>query len=172
MPATPLRALPPVLLLVLSGASMAVAPALAQMVNKYVYPDGRVVYSDQPVPGAKRAGSLELPPAPSAGQVEAARKRAADEKRTREDLLRRLESRRKELDAAEQRVSGARKSLAEAESAQERGREPLPGEMLGVAGGGVRPSEAYANRQAELQRNVETARKELDDALRAWNAVR
>lgn len=168
MPAVPLRAL----LFVLSGALLADTPVLAQAVSKYVYPDGRVVYSDQPVPGARRAGTLELPPAPSAEQVEAARKRAGDEKRIREELLRRLDARRKELDAAEQRVSGARKALTEAESALERGREPLPGEMVGVAGGGVRPSEAYANRQAELQRNVEKARKELDDALRAWNAVR
>jgi len=40
-------------------------PATAQMAYRYVFPDGRVVYSDQPVPGAQGERAL-APPPPSA----------------------------------------------------------------------------------------------------------
>jgi len=46
-------------------------PAAAQMAYRYVFPDGRVVYSDQPVPGAQ-AQSAIAPPPPSADPAPAA----------------------------------------------------------------------------------------------------
>lgn len=43
-------------------------PAAAQMAYRYVFPDGRVVYSDQPVPGAHGERAI-APPPPSADPV-------------------------------------------------------------------------------------------------------
>jgi hypothetical protein len=37
-------------------------PAAAQMAYRYVFPDGRVVYSDQPVPGARGEHAIAPPP--------------------------------------------------------------------------------------------------------------
>jgi len=51
-------------------------PAGAQMAYRYVFPDGRVVYSDQPVPGAQAERAI-APPPPSADPAPAAA-RAAD----------------------------------------------------------------------------------------------
>ena len=42
------------------------APAAAQTVYRYVTPDGRTIFSDQPVPGAKLQGTV-APPAPPSG---------------------------------------------------------------------------------------------------------
>ena len=42
------------------------APAAAQTVYRYVTPDGRTVFSDQPVPGARLQGTV-TPPAPPSG---------------------------------------------------------------------------------------------------------
>jgi len=40
------------------------AAAAAQNIYRYVFPDGRVVYSDSPVPGAKLQGTVAPPPPP------------------------------------------------------------------------------------------------------------
>ncbi|MFO1320942.1 MAG: DUF4124 domain-containing protein [Burkholderiales bacterium] len=157
-------------LILAAGASS--SPVMAQQLNKYVLPDGSVVYSDQPVPGATRAKAIESPPVPTAEQRAAAQRRAEEDRRKREEFLQRTETRRKDLDAAEQRVARARKGVADAEAALESGRTPQAGEMVGNAGGNVRPGDAYLKRIAELEQNIEKARKELDDSLKAWNSVR
>lgn len=168
-----MSALPRLIAIVLGPfMAMVAGMAAAQQLNKYILPDGSVVYSDQPVPGALRGKPLENPPVPSVEQRASAQKRADVERRKREEFLQRMETRRKDLDAAEQRVARARKGVTEAEAALETGRAPVAGEMVGNAAGSVRPGEAYLKRIAELEQNLEKARKELDDSLRAWNAVR
>ncbi|MBL8533655.1 MAG: DUF4124 domain-containing protein [Betaproteobacteria bacterium] len=158
--------------MIIGMVCLAAACANAQTLYKNVMPDGRVIYSDQPLKGATQSKALESPPPPSADQKAAAQKRADEEKRKRNELETRLDARRKAAQTAEDRVTRARKALEDAQVALERGREPQPGEMTGNAGGGVRPNEAYMHRQAELERNVENARKDLDDALRARNETR
>ena len=44
-------------------AVLLAASAAAQTVYRYVTPDGRTIFSDQPVPGAKLQGTV-APPAP------------------------------------------------------------------------------------------------------------
>ncbi|MDM4772691.1 DUF4124 domain-containing protein [Solimonas sp. SE-A11] len=52
------------------GLALAVAPAMAAEVYKWVDPNGRVHYGDQPQPGWKRVG-VNAPPASSPGSAPA-----------------------------------------------------------------------------------------------------
>jgi hypothetical protein len=79
-----------------------------------------------------------------------------------------LEQRR----AAQQQLEEARNALSRAEEAQVNGKEPLPGERLGTAGGGSRLSDDYWARQQRLADAVKEARQRVDDAQAALNALR
>ena len=80
------------------------------------------------------------------------------------------------LDRAYDEVVTAQAALRKAEEDRERGIEPLPGERLGIVSpsGGQRSrlSEEYWERQRRLEKDVEQARKRLDEALARWNALR
>jgi hypothetical protein len=138
-----------------------------ETVYKSIMPDGSIVYGNGPVKGAAKVEPITVqppvvtdspPPPPS---PEAAR-------RVREDL--------RADDAAwskaTQDVRSAEEALNAAKLAQKAGVEPLPGEMVGNAGGGVRPSEAYLARQQQLADDVKKAQARLDAALAARNDLR
>jgi hypothetical protein len=78
------------------------------------------------------------------------------------------------LDKAYQDVVAARAALQRAEEARERGAEPLPGERTAVAGGKGRSrlNEQYTRRQERLEKDVELARKRLDEATTHWNSLK
>lgn len=146
-------------LLILASLSAGMfAPVCAQPLYKNVMPDGHVIYSDKPIQGARQATPMEMPAAPTAAQMDAARKRAETDKRQRDELQGRLDARRKATEAAETRVTKAARALE--------------GNLGGVAGGGVRPGENYFRRLADLERRVEDARRELDEARRASKEIR
>jgi hypothetical protein len=69
--------------------------------------------------------------------------------------------------ATQRSVEEARRQLQQAETARDAGREPLPGERVGLAGGGSRLTEAYAERQKNLEDAVRAARKRFEDAQQA-----
>jgi hypothetical protein len=73
---------------------------------------------------------------------------------------------------AAQDVRSAENALSAAKLAQQSGVAPLPGEMVGNAGGGVRPSEAYFARQQQLADDVKQAQARVDEAVAARNALR
>jgi type II secretory pathway pseudopilin PulG len=75
-------------------------------------------------------------------------------------------------DEAYEQVVAARRTLQEAEMAQELGVEPREGERQGLAGGRSRLSEEYWLRQQHLRGNVEDARKRVDEALVRWHQLR
>jgi hypothetical protein len=77
-----------------------------------------------------------------------------------------------DADRAYDNVVAARKALQQAEMAQEQGVEPREGERQGIAGGKSRLGDEYWQRQESLQRNVEAARKRLDEALARWHQLR
>lgn len=158
-------------LLLLACALWAALPVAAQ-VYKNVMPDGSVVYSDKPMKGAGKSSAMDVPPPPTEEDKAKAAKRVQDDQREKDALNQRLDERRKKLDAADARVKVARQSLASAETALLQGQTPLPGEMKGNVGPNARPSEAYLERIANLERSVETAKKELSDALRARDQAR
>ena len=137
-------------------------PAAAQTLYKSVMPDGRVIYSDEPVPGARSSRPVDLGPAPAAndpGAVEERRRDLLERAKQVDVRLREREARRQK---AEEAVAKARQLLEDAERAVEAGRTPLPGEMVANVGGGVRPSAAYVERQKALADQVVVARERLE----------
>jgi hypothetical protein len=140
------------------------APAAAQTVYRYVTPDGRTVFSDQPVPGAKLQGTVTPPAAPSGGggAPERARVPPAAGDQPADNRAQRLRAATEEVEAATQALAQARAQLAS-------GKEPLPGERTGTAGGGSRLNEAYWARQAANEQAVTNAQSRLDAAVAARN---
>jgi hypothetical protein len=154
----------------LAALALAAASAgvLAQKAYRYVYPDGRIVYSDRPVPGARLQGEVAPPPPPAApppGATELPGARRPDADDAAAARSRRLAQADDEVRAAEAALNDARLRLAA-------GREPLPGERTGTAGGGSRLNEAYEARQAANERAVADAQARLDRAIAARDAVR
>ncbi|HUL92542.1 MAG TPA: DUF4124 domain-containing protein [Burkholderiales bacterium] len=144
------------------------ASAAAETVYKYQRPDGKVIYSDSPVQGAKLIGRFELVPAPAeteAGRGEAPpRPAAAGAGSDRRGLA---------LEAADARIKAADQALKDALERQQQAFEPLPGERLGNVGGSTsRLTEAYFARQRAAAAAVDAARAELDEAYRQRNEVR
>ena len=140
------------------------APAAAQTVYRYVTPDGRTIFSDQPVPGAKLQGTV-TPPAPPAGPtgpVEGRRVPPVTDAPAADNRAQRLR-------AATQEVEAATQALAQARTRLETGKEPLPGERTGTAGGGSRLNDDYWARQAANEQAVAQAQARLDAATAARN---
>jgi len=133
------------------------APTWAQTVYKSTMPDGRVIYSTEPVHGAKSVETLK-PPAASTGVSPVGPKDM--------ETLQRQEQQRAKREAQQEELQQAEKAVRDAESAQAAGKEPLPGERSGTAGGGSRLSDEYWSRQKALEAAVAEARKHLDE-LRA-----
>jgi hypothetical protein len=78
-----------------------------------------------------------------------------------------------ELDQAVEEARAAYLALQEAEKRRDQGVESQPGERQGTAGGGgSRPNEAYFGRQAQLEQEVELARKRYEAAQKRWNDLK
>jgi len=155
-------------LLLLFGGLAVAAAVSAQTVYRYVFPDGRVVYSDAPVPGAKLQGTL-APPPPAAPAPEGARPGSAP---AQGGSASPGADRTARLAAATAEVSAAEAALENARAAQINGKEPLPGETTGIAKGGTRLNEAYWERQEQLQKAIDAAQARLERAVAARNAAR
>lgn len=136
-----------VLLLAASGAS-------AQTMYKSTMPDGKVVYGEKPEPGALRVETVTAPP-PKSGitVVTPVEKKQVDQ---------RIRQRSAVENSKQRQLDDARRQLQQAEAALEAGKEPLPGERLGIAGKGSRLTDAYWDRQKKLEQAVQSARARLD----------
>ncbi|OGA49550.1 MAG: hypothetical protein A3F74_10415 [Betaproteobacteria bacterium RIFCSPLOWO2_12_FULL_62_58] len=146
------RISPLVLLLAASGA-------FAQAMYKSTMPDGKVIYGEKPAPGAQRVETIASPP-PKTGitVVTPAEKTQVDE---------RIRQRSAAENAKQRELDDARRQLQQAETALEAGKEPLPGERIGTAGGASRLTDAYFERQKKLEQAVESARARLEKAQQA-----
>ena len=139
--------------------ALAAGAACAQGVYRSVMPDGRVIYGDKPAPGAKESRKVDVSspniatPGPSGGLSSPTPQQQA-------------------LDTADASIKSAQQELDNAKAALEAGREPQPGERIGIAGGGSRLNEAYEQRIKGLEDAVAAAQKRLDEALAARNAAR
>ena len=147
------------------AAVLLAASAAAQTVYRYVTPDGRTIFSDQPVPGAKLQGTV-APPAPPSGTPAPASGAAAAAPAPAD---RPGEARQQRLREATQEVEAATQALAQARSQLEAGKEPLEGERTGTAGGGSRLNDSYWARQAANEQAVARAQARLDAATAARN---
>src|SRR5947209_12593316 len=149
--------------------AFALAPvlAVADTVYKYQRPDGKVVYSDVPLRGAKLIGRFELVPLPPRGGAR------GDAAPGSADISRRTERRISALDAADADIKAAEQALKDAEERQQAGVEPLPGDRLGKVGGrSSRLGPQYFERQQALAAEVAAARARLDRAYRMRNELR
>jgi len=138
----------------------------AQTVYRYLTPDGRTIFSDQPVPGAKLQGTV-APPAPPSGAPAPAPSGAP----AAAPAERPGEARTQRLRAATAEVEAATQALAQARAQLNAGKEPLPGERTGTAGGGSRLNDSYWARQAVNEQAVKDAQARLDAAIVARNAA-
>jgi len=151
---------------------LASVPGLAQTIFKYVTPDGRTVYSDTPVPGARLVE--ELAPAPP-GTPAAAPKAPPSKEATPATAT---PTRSQVLDAAWRELNDAAAAMEAAKRRVEAGREPLEGERLGTVRRGVggasltRLSDEYWARQRANEDTVSKAQERLAKARLAWEAVR
>lgn len=142
--------------ILLSGCLIATAlifqPVAAQTVYKSTMPDGRVIFGDRPEPGAAKVESSK--PDTSNTGVQLTRPgegRNVDEMRDR----------REGIEAKENRIREAEEAVRKAEAAIANGKEPLPGERIGTAGGGSRLNDSYWARQKKLQEDLVKARDNL-----------
>ena len=141
------------LVLLLSAAGIS-----AQVVYKSTMPDGRVIYAEKPDPSAKRVDRIEPPPAKTGTTIITPEEVARAENLARE---------RAAATAAKQGdLDDARKQLQKAQAARDAGKEPLPGERIGTAGGANRLTEAYHTRQKALEDALTAARKRVDETSR------
>lgn len=151
-----------------AGSLLAVAlPApLAAEIFRWTGADGRVHYGDRlaaPAAQGERRPDLAVDAVPSSSPPAM---EPADAVRDR------VRARLAALERAQSDVVEARKALERALEQRERGSEPLPGERLGIAGGGSRLAPAYFERQAKLEEEVRRASAQLDAAHAAKNALR
>lgn len=147
--------------------------AAAQQIYKYRTPDGKTIYSDKPVPGAKL--EEEFLPAPAPDPAAAAAREKAVRARVRE-ASERAASRTQALDAVTAEVAAAEAALERARQALEAGREPAEGERTGIVTQRGRQrsrlNEDYWLRQAENEQAVADAEARLERARRALTDLR
>jgi hypothetical protein len=144
--------------IVIAGGMLAAALALqagAQVLYKSTLPDGRVVYGDKPDPAAVKS-ELIKPDTKKIGVVPPTSRETA--------TLNELERARIKREGGDSRTRTAEEALQKAEAAREAGKEPLPGERLGTAGGASRLTDDYWKRQKKLEEAVEAARRNAEQA--------
>ena len=140
-------------ILLLISLALAATAAQGQTVFRSVMPDGSIVYGDKPAPGAKEAKEVSLPP-PNIAKPPPAQPSAPA-----------TTSRQPAAESADDQIRNAERELQKAKAALETGREPLPGERIGTAGGASRLTDAYFERIKSLENAIAGAQKKLDDAL-------
>ena len=143
---------------ILLALALASPAANAQGMYRSVMPDGKIVYSDKPPPGAKESTKLNLAPLNIATPQQ-----APDTPPPANPADGAPVDKAANLAAARQKLEAAQKALAE-------GREQREGDRIGVAKGGSassRLSESYLDRVKALEDNVAAAQQQFDAAQRA-----
>jgi hypothetical protein len=166
----------------LFAACLAAVPLIAfgATIYKVQLEDGSILFTDSPPPGSKileerepKSPARAAPPRSVAGPVttpQSAAAAAAAAGIPPGSTVTPLKG--GSLDAAMAEVSAAERELAVLRRKLELGREPLPGERLGLKGGGSRLSPEYEARVGELEREVAAAEARLKRAYEARNAAR
>ena len=143
------------------------AGASAQTLYKSTMPDGRVIFSDAPAPGAAKVESIKTETPTASPRVESTKpdaSKAASKKSAPADpaVVKKLQEYKIRRERAEEQVRAAEKSLRAAEAALAKGEEPLPGERTGTVGGKSQLNEAYWARQRKLKDDIENARANVE----------
>jgi hypothetical protein len=125
----------------------------AQYLYRSTMPDGRVIYSDQPIQGAVQVERTKP----------AVARKGVPTIAPREDVVvKQKEKQQIEQEIAQQKILDAEKALQDAEAALAAGKEPLESELLRAADGTSRVTAAYGRRQRGLEQAVAKARTALE----------
>ena len=143
--------------------------AEAREVYKYRMPDGRILYTTEV---STQGRLLEVLPEPAPAPTVIESERLAKLKREQDKDGRAVGKRLDTLDAVDAEIKAATRALEAAKTAAEAGVEPLAGERLGTRSGRSRLSESYWQRQRELRDALDDARRRLDAAYLARDAIR
>jgi hypothetical protein len=135
------------------AAALLAQPAAAQVLFKSTMPDGRIVYGDKPESDAVKVEET---------QPDISKRGIGGTTPREQETLKELEKARQKREGGGEDVRAAERALKDAEAARAAGKEPLPGERVGTAGGASRLGEAYFERQRKLEEAVDKARRELD----------
>ncbi len=150
--------------------------AAAQMIYKVQMPDGSVLFTDTPPPDAKilEERAAKSTPRPATPGRAAPTVPSMVAPGIGPDGMPVAPAMRKSsaIDAAAAEVNEAERALKSAKEKLEIGREPLPGERLGLKGGGSRLSPDYEARIAGLERDVASAEARLQRAYQARTTAR
>lgn len=163
-----MRTLPGLIAIAMLGA-LAVPPPLAQaqVIYRSTMKDGKKVISERPMPGAVKVEELKVSPgnyAPGAQPNESGAPGTGP--RTAGG------SGPSALAAADRDLRNAQKDYDAALDRAAKGKEEKEGDRQGTAGGGARLTDAYNQRQASLQAEVDAAKARLDAARKKFNDAR
>jgi len=153
----------------IAGACLAVLSVAAPAIEKYVTPEGKVIYSDKPVPGAQSVKKIDSAPAEPVttegrgGGPPVAPGSPGGGVPSAQDAR---------LDAAIQAIRDASDALEAAKIKLETGRDPRENERQGTVSGRSRLNDDYFERIKQLEKGVEDAQQRLDEAYRARNMLR
>ena len=164
------KARPAAYLALLVGACVS-ASGIAETLYKSTDSSGRVIYSDQPAPGAVKIERVLVEPLDpeNAARIDAEREKLRQQA---EEFQQRERQRERARDQAHAEMIAALDALKEAQQRREAGVEPLPGERLGDVGGGTRLAPSYFERQQALDREVRAAQQRLEQAYARLNELR
>lgn len=156
----------------LLAAVLCAGAAAQEKIYKVRLPDGRILFTDRPPPGAKILTEREVPTPPEAstrpdqGETITPLQKQAGEAESR------LRARADDIDRAFAAVQAAERELAAARQALEQGRAPEAGEMVSTARGRVHYGPAYRDRVLELEKAVAAAEQKLAKARDDFDALR
>jgi hypothetical protein len=147
----------------------AALPVSADTIYKQQLSDGRIVYADHRIKGAKLMYKVEMPDAPAPAATPAGR---PDAKAEAAALDKRLRERSAALERAQRDIVDAGQALNQAKRELEVGKEPLPSEMQSNATGATRVLPQYYERLKKLEQGVAQAQARADSAYEALNKLR
>lgn len=154
----------------IAGLVLATLWSIAGAIEKYVTPDGKVIYSDKAVPGAQSIKKIDTaPPEQAEGSSRRDRAPSATPSASPSSAASALDAK---LDAALQAIREASDALEAAKIRLETGREPRENERQGTVSGRSRLNDAYFERIKRLEKGVEDAQERLNEAYRARNNLR
>jgi hypothetical protein len=160
-------------LVALASGLICTGSAAQDRIYKVQLPDGRILFTDSPPPGAKIVSERDVPPPPPPPpaapdrdkQLRALRQQAEEAGDRSRDRSAQIEQAFAAVQQAEADVETARQQL-------QAGREPQPGERIGTARGGTRLTPAYEQRIAGLEGAIIAAEQRLAKARSDLNALR
>ena len=140
----------------------------AQTIYKVQTSDGSILFTDTPPPGSKVLEERSAKATPRPATATAARPAVTPSVAPIAGAVPRSQG--SSLEATMQELASDEAAVQVAKRRLELGREPLPGERRGLAGGGSRLTPEYEARIAGLEREVADAEARLQRAQAARNS--